>query len=130
MRTATALLATLLGGCGLSMNESLRPMLGRNVEVAVAKLGKPDSQQAAPGETIYLWSSTTPGTAIMMPGMTGGGMTKLGGDPTVMNSYAGAVVPFLAICSVAMAVDTSNTITGYAWRGNDCSQYLRAMRHR
>src|SRR5579864_7265506 len=123
MRSAPVLLATLLCGCGLSMDKSLKPMIGRNLEVAVAKLGTPDSQRAAAGETIYVWSSTTSGSAIMMPGTTGGGMTKLGNDPTVMNSFASAVVPFSATCSVAMAVDITNTITRYAWRGNDCSQY-------
>ena len=128
MRTAAALVVTLLSGCGLSMDKNLKPMLGRNVEVAVSKLGHPDSQQAASGETIYLWSSTTQGSALMMPGTTGGGMTKLGSDPTVMIGFASAVVPFSAICSVALAVDTTNTITRYAWRGNDCSQYLHAMR--
>jgi len=125
---AAALLATLLCGCGLSMDKSLKPMVGHNLEVAVAKLGNPNSQQAASGETIYVWSSTTQGSALMMPGTTGGGMTKLGSDPTVMSSFASALVPFAATCSVAMAVDATNTITRYAWRGNDCSHYLRAMR--
>lgn len=128
MRTAVSLIATLLCGCGLSMDKSLRPMVGHNVEVAVAKLGNPESQRKASGETIYLWSSTTPGSAVMMPGSTGGGMRRLGNDPTVMNSFASAIVPFSATCSVAMAVDTTNTITRYAWRGNDCSRYLHAMR--
>ena len=128
MRIAVPLIATLLCGCGLSMDKSLKPMLGHNVEMAVAKLGNPDTQQAGSGETIYVWSSTTQGSAPMMRGSTGGGMTKLGSDPTVMNGFASATVPFLATCSVAMAVDARHTITRYAWRGDDCSQLLRALR--
>src|SRR5579872_6194346 len=121
LNCTTALLVTLLGGCGLSMDQSLRPLVGQNLEVAVSRLGKPASGQAAPGETLYLWSSVTQGSAPLMPGNTGGGMTRLGSDPSAMNSFASAVVPVTVTCSVAMAVDTAtNTIARYAWRGDNC----------
>jgi hypothetical protein len=121
--------AALLCGCGLSMDKSLKPMLGQDVKVAVAKLGYPDGQRTTPGDTIYLWSSRTQSNSMMFQSTTMGGMTgRVGGDPTMLNSYAGAVAPFVATCNIQMAVDTTNTIKRYAWQGNDCGSYLRALR--
>ena len=39
---------------------------------SVSRLGNPDSGQAASGETTYSWSSITQGSAMLMPGNTGG----------------------------------------------------------
>jgi hypothetical protein len=128
LRTAVAFSAALLGGCGLSMDKSLKPMVGQNVEVAVAKLGYPDRQLTTPGDTYYLWSTQTEHSALMFHS-TGGGMTgRVGGDPVAMSAYANAVAPIAATCNIQMAVDTTNTIQRYAWQGNDCGSYLRAMR--
>jgi hypothetical protein len=129
MRTAVAFSAALLCGCGLSMDKSLKPMVGQSFELAVAKLGYPDSQLATPGDTYFLWSSRTPGSVMMLSSVTGGAMTgRVGSDPGMMNSYATAVAPFAATCNIQMAVDTANTIKRYAWQGNDCGLYLRALR--
>lgn len=128
MRTTAAFIAALLCGCGLSMEKSLKPLVGQNIDVAVAKLGYPDSQRTTPGDTIYLWSTQTQSSARMFTSTGGGMVGRVGGDPGMMNSYAGATVPLTAICNIRMAVDTSNTIKRYAWQGNDCGVYLRALR--
>jgi hypothetical protein len=128
MRTTAAVIAALLSGCGLSMEKSLRPLVGQNIDVAVAKLGYPDSQRTTPGDTIYLWSTQTQSSARMFTSTGSGVLGRVGGDPGMMNAYAGATVPFTATCNVQMAVDISNTIKRYAWQGNDCGVYLRALR--
>src|ERR1700722_18374312 len=128
MRTTAAFIAALLCGCGLSMEKSLKPIVGQNIDVAVAKLGYPDGQRTTPGGTIYLWSTQTQSSASMFTSTGGGMMGRVGGDPGMMNSYAGATVPFTATCNIQMAVDISNTIKRYAWQGNDCGVYLRALR--
>src|SRR5271156_3437427 len=110
MRTTAAFIAALLCGCGLSMEKSLKPLVGQNIDVAVAKLSYPDRQRTTPGDTIYLWSTQTQRTAGMFTSTGGGMVGRAGVDPWMMNSYAGATVPYTAVCNIQIAVETSNTI--------------------
>jgi hypothetical protein len=109
------------------MDDYLKPFVGQDIHVAVAKLGYPDSQRTMLGDTIYVWESNRHGVMVLptVTSTTG----DVGGVPVAMNTYGSETEPTHQQCKIQMAVDPKGTIKNYQWVGNDsgCAPYLKAL---
>lgn len=55
----------------VTLIEALTPFRGQNIQVVIAKLGYPDSQREAAGDTVYEWSYAKDSTPRIESGTVG-----------------------------------------------------------
>jgi len=101
----TAAIAALLPGVADAQPKELMALKGQSIQPVLAKLGAPDSQEAANGATTYRWAITS---RIDTPTRT----TKMDysmGQPNAVETVE--IRPQNMTCNLRLVADAAGTIT-------------------
>jgi hypothetical protein len=107
----------LLSGCvSQNMNAGLQGLLGRDIHVAVDKLGYPNQKRQMLGDTIYVWaiSDTSMGVVPITDTTTG----HVGSVPIAATTTSYVPTVENLHCEIELAVGANNIIKHWEWRGN------------
>jgi len=123
-----AVAGVALSGCVFQrMDTGLRNLVGQDIHAAVNAIGYPNGQRQILGDTIYVWSTRSDATFIMPTTSTTAGM--VGNVPIYGTTTSYQAVSGTYACTIEIAVDASNRIKRYEWKGNvgGCSSYANRL---
>lgn len=112
--------AVLLAGCASQqLEKGLTALKGQPIQRVVKCWGYPAAERSVMGQKLYVWSTRS--TVYLPSPITG----SVGNSPVNLT----ADEPLTAACTVQIAVDTHEAITGFQWEGNEagCSQFSRRL---
>jgi hypothetical protein len=108
------------------MNTAVRAFLGKNVRLAVTRLGYPTSREVL-GDTVYEWHEDRYDSVKrpIVSGTWGDVDGKFFSGSTSSSEY----VPVQAACSIQLAAAADGVVRGVHWSGNErgCASYLQAI---
>jgi len=114
-----ATLALFLNGCATTdkYEKNLRSWVGHDVNELIASWGYPaNSFQAPNGNTVYVYSSSS---SYTMPTNTTS-TYNVYGNSVYGNSTTNGGQTINAWCQTFFEVNSSNIITSWSWKGNNC----------
>ena len=108
------------------MKSAVRAFLGKNVRLAITRLGYPTSREIL-GDTVYEWRDDhyDPVSMPVVSGTSG----DVGGIFFSGSTHGNEYVPVQAACSIQLAAAADGSVKGAYWRGNErgCAAYLQAI---
>ena len=116
--------SVFLSGCANQiLTKHLNQMMGQNIGVLVNRWGYPDSERTILGHKIYIWGSTS--QSMMYMPQTSYTTAYVGNVPIQSTTTSGAFIPMTASCIIQVAVDSSDDISSWQFRGNQagCAPY-------
>ncbi len=97
--------AVALVGCGArferQMNADVNQFVGKDIHVAISKLGYPPKEETIAGDHLFRWSINGGSTGIASTVL---GVTSFSSSPSG--------------CAIDLVVDGSNVVTRAAWAGD------------
>lgn len=104
-------------GCASTyVDAGLNDLLGKNINLAFKVMGYPDAKQEFGGDIIYIWGHSSSSTMFVPQVNTTTGY--VGSNSFTANTYSNVAVPVNANAKIKIVSDSSGTITGYEWQGN------------
>ena len=122
--TLAAAASVLLSGCAFDrLSGGLKTLLGKDIHVAVAKLGYPDDERVILGDKVYVWSTNR--MTVMPIYTTSTTSGTVGSTPYYGTTMTPSYVPVNANCKIQLTTDSDGIITRYQVEGNEsgCSAY-------
>lgn len=109
------------------MNLAVRAFVGKNVRLAIARLGYPTSHEIL-GDIVYEWREDHY-DPIKMPTVSGT-WGEVDGKFFSGNTGGTEYVPVQVACSIQLAAAADGTVRGVYWSGNErgCAPYLQAIK--
>lgn len=124
MKKLIALSILFLAGCvGSQMTKGLSGLTGQDIHIAIVYLGYPDGERNVMGDHLYIWSTNHSGLMPVTSLATTNG--SIGGTPYYSTSTAMSFQQMQFVCTIELAVNSSNIITHWQYQGNNagCRQY-------
>ncbi|MBG7619367.1 hypothetical protein I5R65_07815 [Herbaspirillum sp. AP02] len=131
---ALIITAAALTGCATwgQLDDGLKGLLGQPIDVAINKIGYPNSEQTIAGRKLYRWGSSSQQMAYMPTTTTTNGYAGVGSGFTPYSSTTtgGTFVPLNYTCQITLEVDAKQIIQRYQADGNlgGCEPYIKALK--
>lgn len=116
-----ALLVAMLALIGCTsfsvFDKELPKLVGQPIDVAVQKLGFPNSEQTIMGQKVYTWSTRQTGTSVVPT--TSFTTAYVGNTPVSATTTSYTTQDYSMSCVLRLIVDDKGIIRRYSYDGNN-----------